>query len=93
MLPRREPIHSADTGPGHNEPMSIRHLDTLFSPASVAVFGASLRPSSVGATVWRNLRSGGYTGRLYPVNPSTGNLTVYRPMPVWPTCPRHRNWR
>jgi len=49
--------------------MSIRHLDTLFSPASVAVFGASLRPASVGGTVWRNLRSGGYTGRLYPVNP------------------------
>lgn len=49
--------------------MSIRHLDTLFSPDSVAVFGASLRPASVGGTVWRNLRNGGYAGRLYPVNP------------------------
>ncbi len=54
--------------------MSIRHLDTLFSPASVAVFGASLRPSSVGGTVWRNLRSGGYSGRLYPVNPKHREL-------------------
>jgi len=54
--------------------MSIRHLDTLFSPASVAVFGASLRPASVGGTVWRNLRSGGYTGRLYPVNPKHREL-------------------
>ena len=49
--------------------MSIRNLDTLFAPASVAVFGASHRASSVGATVWRNLREGGYQGTLYPVNP------------------------
>lgn len=54
--------------------MSIRHLDTLFSPASVAVFGASLRPASVGGTVWRNLRSSGYDGRLYPVNPKHREL-------------------
>jgi acetyltransferase len=36
--------------------MSIRHLDQLFDPASVAVIGASPRAGSVGATVWRNLR-------------------------------------
>ena len=40
--------------------MTIRHLDRLLSPASVAVFGASNRPASVGATVWRNLRAGGF---------------------------------
>jgi acetyltransferase len=49
--------------------MSIRHLDSLFDPASVAVFGASLRPGSLGATVWHNMRSGQYTGALYAVNP------------------------
>ena len=38
--------------------MSIRHLDALFSPASVAVIGASMRPASVGGTVWRNLWTG-----------------------------------
>ncbi|HEY9095207.1 MAG TPA: CoA-binding protein, partial [Hydrogenophaga sp.] len=53
--------------------MSIRHLDALFSPASIAVFGASLRPGSVGATVWRNLSSD-YTGKLYPVNPKHATL-------------------
>jgi len=35
--------------------MSIRNLDSLFAPESVAVFGASDRPASVGGTVWRNL--------------------------------------
>lgn len=49
--------------------MSIRNLDSLFNPASVAVIGASLRPFSVGATVWKNLSQGGFTGPLYPINP------------------------
>jgi acetyltransferase len=54
--------------------MSIRHLDHLFDPASVAVIGASQRPASVGATVWRNLRHGGFAGRLFAVNPSHRTL-------------------
>ena len=33
--------------------MSIRHLDSLFDPASVAVIGASETPFSIGETVWR----------------------------------------
>lgn len=49
--------------------MTIRHLDALLRPASVAVFGASERPGSVGATVWRNLRQAGFQGPLYAVNP------------------------
>ena len=32
--------------------MSIRNLDALFAPNSVAVFGASERPASVGGTGW-----------------------------------------
>ncbi|MDO8887143.1 MAG: bifunctional acetate--CoA ligase family protein/GNAT family N-acetyltransferase [Hydrogenophaga sp.] len=49
--------------------MSIRHLDALFSPSSVAVIGASMRPASVGGTVWRNLNNGDFKGQLYAVNP------------------------
>ena len=54
--------------------MSIRHLDRLLSPASVAVFGASNRPASVGATVWRNLRAGRFAGPVYGVNPKHSTL-------------------
>jgi len=54
--------------------MSIRHLDALLDPQAVAVVGASSRPGSVGATVWRNLREGGFRGRLLPVNPKYGEL-------------------
>ena len=49
--------------------MSIRNVDHLFDPASVAVFGASQRRASVGAKVWTNIRDGGFKGPVYAVNP------------------------
>ncbi len=52
--------------------MSVRHLDDLFEPASVAVIGASTREGSVGYTVWRNLKSGVFAGPRWPVNMSHG---------------------
>ncbi|MBU1439862.1 MAG: GNAT family N-acetyltransferase [Gammaproteobacteria bacterium] len=54
--------------------MSIRHLDRLLSPSSVAVFGASNRSGRVGATVWRNLRASGFAGPIHPVNPKYRTL-------------------
>ncbi|MDH3676119.1 MAG: CoA-binding protein, partial [Anaerolineae bacterium] len=49
--------------------MTIRNLEFLFKPRSVAVVGASTRPRSVGATVMRNLLNGGFEGPIMPVNP------------------------
>jgi acetyltransferase len=49
--------------------MSVRNLESLFHPASVAVLGASNRPASVGGTVWRNMTQGSFKGPVYPVNP------------------------
>jgi acetyltransferase len=54
--------------------VSIRHLDCLLEPRSIAVIGASNRPASVGATVWRNLRAGGHTGPIRAVNPKHREL-------------------
>jgi acetyltransferase len=54
--------------------MSIRHLEQLLNPRSVAVVGASDREGSVGATVWRNLRSGGFAGPVRAVNPRLSTL-------------------
>lgn len=70
--------------------MSIRHLDRLLSPASVAVCGASTRPGSVGATVWRNLRAGAFTGPIYGVNPKHSMLDgvpVYARVSQLPAAP------
>ncbi|MFC5499417.1 bifunctional acetate--CoA ligase family protein/GNAT family N-acetyltransferase [Caenimonas terrae] len=48
--------------------MSVRNLEAMFRPASIAVIGASDREGSVGAVVLRNLRGGGFQGALWPVN-------------------------
>lgn len=49
-------------------------LDTLFSPQSIAVIGASTKTGSVGYTLTENLLKNGYTGKVYPVNPKTDKL-------------------
>lgn len=54
--------------------MSVRFLDRLLEPRSIVVVGASDRPGSVGATVWRNLRSGGFAGPVHAVTPSHASL-------------------
>lgn len=58
--------------------MSIRNLDSLFDPRSVAVIGASERPFSVGGTLWRNMREGSFAGRVFPVNPKYRELSGQR---------------
>ena len=47
--------------------MSIRNLDKLFKPASVALIGASRRERSLGAIALGNLLQGGFQGAIYPV--------------------------
>ncbi|MBE9045482.1 GNAT family N-acetyltransferase [Pleurocapsales cyanobacterium LEGE 10410] len=49
--------------------MSIRNLEYLFQPQSVAVIGASNRPRSVGSVVMSNLLHGNFAGPIMPVNP------------------------
>jgi len=48
--------------------MSVRNLEALFQPASVALIGASDREGSLGSVVLRNLRAGGFKGPIWPVN-------------------------
>jgi acetyltransferase len=49
--------------------MTVRNLEFLFHPASVALIGASDREGSVGKVLLRNLRQGGFMGPIWPVNP------------------------
>lgn len=64
------PLPSESTLFNDRTAMSVRHLDRLLEPQSVAVIGASNRPGSVGSTVWRNLRAGRFAGPVHPVNPN-----------------------
>ncbi|MCW8987454.1 MAG: bifunctional acetate--CoA ligase family protein/GNAT family N-acetyltransferase, partial [Gammaproteobacteria bacterium] len=49
--------------------MSAHYLQHLFSPGSIALFGASERPESVGARVYLNLIQDKFSGKVYPINP------------------------
>jgi acetyltransferase len=49
--------------------MSIRNLDFVFKPRSIALIGASKARGSVGAVVAHNLFNSGFTGPIMPVNP------------------------
>lgn len=70
--------------------MSVRNLDSLFDPASIAVIGASERMGSVGATVWRNVCQGGFPGPVFAINPkysAFGEHRVYASVADLPAIP------
>jgi acetyltransferase len=49
--------------------MSVRNLDRMFAPRSVALIGASQRERSIGGLVAQNLIGGGFAGPVWLVNP------------------------
>jgi len=54
--------------------MSGSNIKLLFEPRSVAVVGASSKPGKIGYSVVRNLKQGGYRGKIFPVNPQGGEI-------------------
>ena len=56
-------------------------MDALFRPRSIAVIGASRRPASIGGEILRNLVDFGFTGPVYPVNPSAVSVHSMRAYP------------
>jgi acetyltransferase len=58
--------------------MSVRNLDALFRPKSVAIVGASERPGSIGAAVTKNALSGGFKGAIHLVNRKGGTILGQR---------------
>jgi len=66
--------------------MSIRNLDKMFRPQSVAVIGASDKPHSVGSALMTNLTRAGFSGPIIPINAPLLALTPISPF-------RPRRWR
>jgi acetyltransferase len=70
--------------------LSIRNLEALFAPSSIALIGASNRPGSVGYVLARNLFDGGFAGPILTVNPkerailSTLNYRSVSELPLVP---------
>nr|WP_254221978.1 GNAT family N-acetyltransferase [Burkholderia multivorans] len=61
--------------------VTVRHLDALFQPRSVAVVGASSRAGSIGAMVWSRVLDGAFDGPVWPVNPKHRELDGHAVVP------------
>src|SRR6202453_239555 len=58
--------------------MTIRNLDRILAPRSVAIIGASSRPRAVGHLVLANMRAAKFPGTLMPVNPRESEIDGLR---------------
>lgn len=54
--------------------MTKVNLTPMLKPKSVAIVGASRNPEKVGNVILKNYIDGGYSGRLYPVNPNADSV-------------------
>src|SRR5487761_2750809 len=52
----------------------VRAMNRIMKPDAVAVIGASAEDGKIGNSVMKNLINGGYQGKIYPINPSTGEI-------------------
>ena len=70
--------------------MSIRNLDKMFRPRSVAVIGATDKPKSVGFALMHNLLRAGFSGPILPVNPRAAavhGIMAYKDIASLPLTP------
>ncbi len=57
--------------------MNKPDIKYLFEPESVAVIGVSQEPGKIGYKILENMIFGGYTGKIYPINPKGGTALGY----------------
>ncbi|MBU0586350.1 acetate--CoA ligase family protein, partial [Candidatus Micrarchaeota archaeon] len=52
----------------------VKNLKFVFEPKSVAIIGASNNPDKLGSVVLKNFTEGGFSGKIFPVNPKYKSL-------------------
>jgi acetyl coenzyme A synthetase (ADP forming)-like protein len=52
----------------------ITSMKRIFSPAGIAIIGASGDPSKLGYSTVKNIIDGGYKGNIYPINPKADEI-------------------
>ncbi|MBN2403169.1 MAG: acetate--CoA ligase family protein [Spirochaetes bacterium] len=57
---------------------SRNDIKRLFEPESIAVIGASQDKSKIGYTVFNNIISGGYKGKVFPISPKGGDIDGHK---------------
>ncbi|MGW5609129.1 bifunctional acetate--CoA ligase family protein/GNAT family N-acetyltransferase [Streptomyces sp. NPDC003753] len=66
----------------------VASLEPLLRPNTIAVIGAGRRPGSVGRAILHHLHAGGFTRRLFAVNPNAGSILGVPCHPAVSALPR-----
>ncbi len=76
----------------HSIDEAIRKVGALVAPRNIVLVGASDRPGSWPATVWKTVHEHGFQGEIYAVNPnrdSIGDKPCYKDFASLPEAPDH----
>lgn len=60
---------------------TIKQLDRLFYPKSIAVVGASKSLSKIGTAILFSIIAGGFKGKIYPINPKENEILGLKTYP------------
>jgi acetyl coenzyme A synthetase (ADP forming)-like protein len=71
----------ADHAADRSRKAAYASMRSIFAPRSIAVIGASRRPGQLGTAVLHNLRTTGFRGSLYAVNPNAETIDSVRSYP------------
>ena len=61
--------------------MTAHFLDPIFTPASIAVAGASNNPLKMGTIQFLNLLGGGFSGKVFPLHPKEKKIFGHKAYP------------
>jgi acyl-CoA synthetase (NDP forming)/GNAT superfamily N-acetyltransferase len=70
--------HSDEVRESREHRSEVRSMQTLLTPRSVVVVGASRDPDSIGHRLLENILAGGFTGSLHAVNPEADEVLGVR---------------
>jgi acetyl coenzyme A synthetase (ADP forming)-like protein len=71
----------ADQAADRSRKAAYASIRSIFEPRSIAVIGASRRPGQLGTAILHNLRTTGFHGSLYAVNPNAETIDSVRSYP------------
>ncbi len=66
-------------------------LESLFTPHSIAVVGASANPEKQGHSYMKQLLDFGFKGKIYPVNPRGGEILGHKAYPSVSVIPERNS--
>ncbi|MEY3740014.1 MAG: hypothetical protein RLZZ192_690, partial [Pseudomonadota bacterium] len=78
---------AAATATPRARPNDRSRIAKLLNPASVAVIGASDDPTRIGGRPISYMRSQGYTGKIFPVNPNRETVQGLKAYPTVAALP------